>query len=63
VLDNDVTVEIGRDNVEARLARFVDAYPRTLAGLGTAVQYVDLRYPNGFAVRIPAAANKPPSAA
>jgi cell division protein FtsQ len=52
-LDQGLTLEIGRDNVEGRLARFVDAYPRTLAGLGASVQYVDLRYPNGFAMRLP----------
>ncbi len=39
--------------VEARLARFIAAYERTLAQLGRKLDYVDLRYPNGFAVRIP----------
>jgi len=39
--------------VEARLARFVDAYDRTLGRLGRRINHVDLRYANGFAVRVP----------
>jgi cell division protein FtsQ len=39
--------------VEARLARFVSVYDRTIARLNRRVEHVDLRYPNGFAVRIP----------
>jgi cell division protein FtsQ len=54
-LSNGVTVQLGRDSdrdrVEDRLARFVSAFPQTLAGLRQRVDYVDLRYPNGFAVR------------
>jgi cell division protein FtsQ len=51
-----LTVELGRDQPDARLARFVAAQPRTLGALaraGTRVDYVDLRYRNGFAVRVP----------
>lgn len=51
-----LTVELGRDEPEARLARFVAAQPRTLGTLarsGTRVDYVDLRYRNGFAARVP----------
>ena len=47
------TLELGREQVEARLARFIAAYGRTLARLGRRIDYVDLRYTNGFAVRIP----------
>lgn len=57
-----LTVELGRDQakdpVDARLARFVEAWPRTLARLGERLDYVDLRYPNGFALRAPEAAGK-----
>lgn len=52
----DLTVELGRDEPDARLARFVAAQPRTLGTLaraGTRVDYVDLRYRNGFAARVP----------
>ena len=51
-----LTVELGRDEPDARLARFVAAQPRTLGTLaraGTRVDYVDLRYRNGFAARVP----------
>jgi cell division protein FtsQ len=52
-LESGLTLALGRENVEARLARFVAAHARTLGTLGRRVDYVDLRYPNGFAVRIP----------
>ena len=54
-LSNGLTVQLGRDSekdrVEDRLARFVLVYPQTVGGLRQRVDYVDLRYPNGFAVR------------
>jgi cell division protein FtsQ len=50
-------IELGRDSarepVERRLARFVGAHARTLARIPRPHEYVDLRYPNGFALRIP----------
>lgn len=52
-LDGGLVVEVGRDNPEMRLAKFVDVYPRTLAVINRPITYVDLRYPNGFAVRLP----------
>ncbi|MFO1413089.1 MAG: cell division protein FtsQ/DivIB [Burkholderiales bacterium] len=54
--DGPLTIELGRDEPDARLARFVAAHGRTLAPLaksGTRVETVDLRYRNGFAVRVP----------
>jgi len=51
-----LALELGRDDADARLARFVAAQPRTLGTLaraGTRVDYVDLRYRNGFAARVP----------
>jgi len=51
-----LAIALPKDEPAARLARFVDAYPRTLGVLarnGTRVERVDLRYRNGFAVRIP----------
>jgi cell division protein FtsQ len=54
-LSNGTTVQLGRDSdrdrVEDRLARFVAAFPQTLARSRQRVDYVDLRYPNGFAAR------------
>jgi cell division protein FtsQ len=52
-LSSGLTLELGREHTEARLARFVASYERTLAKLDRPIDYVDLRYSNGFAVRIP----------
>jgi cell division protein FtsQ len=57
-----LTMELGRDEPDARLARFVAAHGRTLGALarvGTRADAVDLRYRNGFAARIPAFREKP----
>lgn len=62
-LSNGMVLELGREDMQQRLARFVAVYPYSLAamhgseGMGqktedsTAVRYVDLRYRNGFAVK------------
>jgi len=50
-LDDGTVLELGRDNLESRLAGFVSAYERTVARLPQPSTYVDLRYTNGFAVR------------
>jgi len=54
-----LSLELGRDGadaVEDRLARFVAAVPDSLArlpqGPGAPGGHVDLRYPNGFALRV-----------
>jgi len=52
-LANGLVLELGREQIEARLARFVSTYGRTVAQLGRRVDYVDLRYSNGFAVLVP----------
>ncbi len=52
-LDDGLVVELGRTDVESRLARFVAAYDRTVARVGRRIEYVDLRYANGFAARVP----------
>ena len=56
-LSNGLTVQLGRDSekdpVHERLARFVEVYPRTLGRMSRRFDYVDLRYPNGFALRVP----------
>ncbi|MDP2057230.1 MAG: cell division protein FtsQ/DivIB [Thiobacillus sp.] len=68
-LDNGMQLALGREQTDARLARFVALYPR-LFGAQPAIQVaaaassaaptapitpvtVDLRYPDGFAVRMP----------
>jgi cell division protein FtsQ len=52
-MESGLVLELGREHVEARLARFVATYGRTVGRLGRRIDHVDLRYANGFAVRIP----------
>lgn len=49
-LDDGLVLELGRDQVPQRLARFVAVYPYSLATVNRRISYVDLRYSNGFAV-------------
>jgi cell division protein FtsQ len=49
-LSNGMLLELGREDMQQRLARFVEAYPYSLATIQSRVKYVDLRYSNGFAV-------------
>jgi cell division protein FtsQ len=51
VLDNGMRLVVGRNDAYARLLRFVRFYRPTLAPRAEAVERVDLRYTNGFAVR------------
>ena len=48
-----ITLQLGRDDIESRLTRFVAVYERTVGRLQRRLAYIDLRYPNGFAVGIP----------
>lgn len=52
-LDGGPTLELGREHIEARLARFIAAYDRALGSVERRIEHFDLRYPNGFAVRVP----------
>jgi cell division protein FtsQ len=52
-LDGELTLELGRADIEDRLARFVHNYAQAAALLGRRMHHVDLRYSNGFAVRVP----------
>jgi cell division protein FtsQ len=57
-LENGMLVEIGREQPKApigvRLARFIEIYPEAVAQRSTRPAVVDLRYPNGFAMRVAA---------
>lgn len=46
-------IELGREHVDERLGRYLAVYARTVGALPASPAYVDLRYPNGFAVRAP----------
>ncbi len=55
-LDNGITLLIGRDEgvaVNDRIARWVAVHPTVQARLNQRTEVIDLRYPNGFAVRAP----------
>lgn len=61
-LDNGMQLALGREQTDLRLARFVALYPRLFAARPQpadsaepvrAPLSVDLRYPDGFAVRMP----------
>ncbi len=43
-----ISIELGRDRLVERLARFTRFYPQALAAVGP-MHRVDMRYPNGFA--------------
>ncbi|MGB8517873.1 MAG: cell division protein FtsQ/DivIB [Gallionella sp.] len=49
-LNNGMVLELGSEQMQERLARFVTVYPYSLAAMQDAVKTVDLRYRNGFAV-------------
>lgn len=59
-LDDGMVLELGREQVKApirnRLDRFVAAYRQAVAGRQPRAIAADLRYPNGFALRVAGAA-------
>jgi cell division protein FtsQ len=62
-LDSGTTLELGREQAEARLQRYITHHDRTIGQLARRIDYIDLRYPNGFAVRIPELAKEGADAA
>lgn len=52
-LSSGMVLELGREQPQQRLARFVTIYPHSLASMQHKVNYVDLRYQNGFAAHLP----------
>ncbi len=55
-LGNGMAVDMGREQPKApldvRLERFIEVYPETVAKQALRPAVVDLRYPNGFAMRV-----------
>jgi cell division protein FtsQ len=49
-LSNGIRVRLGSTGVDQRLAAFYLALDRVIAGVSDDVDYVDMRYPNGFAI-------------
>ncbi len=64
---NGLTVDLGREqaktSVESRLERFFHMQASTSESIGRRVMHADLRYPNGFAVRVPGLGLEPPRSA
>jgi cell division protein FtsQ len=54
-LNTGTVLELGRNEVEERLVRYVSVYNHSIARFNQEepLAYVDLRYPNGFAIRMP----------
>ncbi|SEP89623.1 cell division protein FtsQ/DivIB [Nitrosomonas ureae] len=54
-LNTGTVLELGRNEIEERLIRYVSVYDHSIARLNQqeSLVYVDLRYPNGFAIRLP----------
>ena len=57
-LNNGMQLVVGREQTLVRLARFVHIYQHAFAGRAQ-LQYVDLRYPNGLAIRLPPGVEMP----
>ena len=61
-LENGLHLMLGRDSpadpTGKRLARFVSAYPHAIGQIELGHRTVDLRYPNGFALRVPPRAGR-----
>ena len=49
-LSNGVTVRLGRRQVDDRMDRFVEIGAQVIAGRAADIQYVDMRYSNGFSI-------------
>jgi len=49
-LDNGVGVRLGRNQVDARLQRFIDVALRIVSQRAADIAYIDMRYTNGFAI-------------
>jgi len=50
-LGNGIELLIGQQDIDERVQRFVSVYQKVFGSRGNRVEYVDLRYPNGLAVR------------
>ncbi len=51
ILTNGMILQMGHKDILTRLDHFVKVYPKIAATRAADIEYVDLRYSNGFAVR------------
>ena len=49
-LTNGVQVRLGRRNVDERAGQFIDVVANIITGRATDIDYVDMRYSNGFTI-------------
>jgi cell division protein FtsQ len=49
-LSNGVTVRLGRRQVDERMERFVQVGAQVISGQASKIQYIDMRYSNGFSI-------------
>lgn len=50
-LNNGLVMKLGREKGLERLRRLLSVYLEVVAGKESRIEYVDLRYPNGFAIK------------
>lgn len=50
-LTNGLSINLGREDIVARVGKFAKAYPKVFAGKTESVEYVDMRYQHGMAVK------------
>ncbi len=50
-LDSGIRLDLGHINILAHLGQFVKVFPKVIGNKAKDVEYVDLRYPNGMAVK------------
>lgn len=50
-LDSGIRLRLGHKNILTHLGQFVKVYPKIIGDKAKDVEYVDLRYPNGMAVK------------
>lgn len=50
-LDNGIKINVGHKDILTRLSHFVKVYPKIFEARVAALEYIDLRYSNGMAVR------------
>ncbi len=50
-LNNGIALQVGHKDILTRLDHFVKVYPKIVGNRASDIEYVDLRYPNGMAVR------------
>ena len=51
VLNNHIQVYLGRENIDQRFKKLVRFYQKIIGNRNHQVSYIDLRYPNGLAIR------------